>query len=103
MVKPPLETTNCDDPEPQGTSGLLILAVWTLVGLVVAAFMMYVGWQHNSQDEFHDQTGVHWRYWLFIGFTWFISVTFVPYALAVYFLIWRWLTRRRRAGLPPTI
>ena len=98
-----METTDTDDREPEGTSGLLILAVWTLLGLVVAAFMMYVGWQHNSQGEFYDETGIHWGYWLFVGFTWFITVTFVPYAIALYFLIWRYIVPSRRANLPPTV
>ena len=40
--------------------------------------MMYVGWQHNSQGEFYDETGIHWGYLLLIGLSWFAFITVVP-------------------------
>lgn len=79
-----------------GTAGVVILAFFTLVGLVVAVFMMYVGWQHNPQGEFHDETGVHWGYWLLLGFSWFIAITGLPYAIGVGVLACRSIVRSRR-------
>ncbi len=66
-----------------GGAGFVVVAAFTLLGLAVGAFMMYVGWQHNSQGEFYDETGIHWGYWLFIGFSWFAFITVVPYAIAI--------------------
>jgi hypothetical protein len=43
-------------------------------GLLVAALVMYVAWQHNAQGEIHDEFGVHWGYWLLVGFSWFVPV-----------------------------
>ena len=84
-----------------GSIGLRILGVFTLLGFAIAALMMYAGWAHNSQKEFHDETGVYWGYWLFIGFTWFIAVTAVPYALGVCVLVWRRIARSQRAKSTP--
>ncbi len=86
-----------------GDAGVAILAIFTLLGLAVAAFMMYVGWQHNSQGEFHDETGVHWGYWLFLGFSWFIVITGIPYVIALAILIRRFIIRRHDARSTPTI
>jgi hypothetical protein len=61
-----------------GGTALVILAVFTLIGLAVGAFMMYVGWRHNSQGEFYDETGVHWGYWFLIGLSWFFFVAGIP-------------------------
>ena len=49
-------------------------------GLVAAGLMMYVAWQHNAQGEIHEESGVHWLYWLGIGLSWLIVVG-VPMAL----------------------
>ena len=46
--------------------------IGTLGGLLVAAAMMYVAWQHNPQGEIYDESGVDWGYWLIIGVTWFL-------------------------------
>jgi hypothetical protein len=84
----------------RGGAGLVILGIFTLLGLALAAFMMYVGWQHNSQGEFRDETGIYWGYWLFLGFTWFIAVTAVPYAVGVCVLVWRRFVRSARPSTP---
>jgi hypothetical protein len=81
----------------------VILAVFTLIGLAVAAFMMYVAWQHNPQGEFHDETGVYWGYWLLLGFSWFIAISGIPYAVGVGVLAYRSIVRSRRARSTPPI
>lgn len=80
-----------------GGAGLVILAVFTLIGLAVGAFMMYVGWKHNPQGAFHDETGVYWGYWLLLGFSWFIAIAGIPYAIGAGVLVWRSFVRSRRA------
>ena len=80
-----------------GGVGLVILAVFTLIGLAVGAFMMYVAWKHNPQGEFHDETGVYWGYWLLLGFSWFIAIAGVPYIIGAGVLAWRAIARSRRA------
>jgi outer membrane phospholipase A len=86
-----------------GGAGLVILGIFTLLGLALAAFMMYVGWRHNSQGEFHDKEGIYWGYSLFLGFTWFIAVTAVPYAVGVCVLVWRRIVRSSHPSSTPTI
>lgn len=49
-------------------------------GLVAAGLMMYVAWQHNAQGEVHEESGVHWLYWLGIGVSWLVVVS-LPIAL----------------------
>lgn len=80
-----------------GSAGLVILGVFTLIGLAVGAFMMYVAWKHNPQGEFHDETRVFWGYWLLLGFSWFVAITGVPYAIGAGVLVWRAIVRSRRA------
>ena len=80
-----------------GGAGRAILGVFTLVGVAVAVFMMYIGWQHNSQGEFHDETGVYWGYWLFLGFSWFILITGIPYGIALAVFIRHFIIRSRDA------
>ena len=86
-----------------GGTGHVVLIVFTVLGFAVAAFMMYVGWQHNSQGEFHEESGVHWGYWLFLGFSWFIVVTGIPYAIALAVFTRRFIIRSRDARSTPTI
>jgi uncharacterized membrane protein len=86
-----------------GGVGFIILAVFSLIGLAVAAFMMYVGWKHNPQGAFHDETGVYWGYWLLLGFSWFIAIAGIPYAIGVVVLVWRAIARSRRAKPTRTI
>lgn len=78
-----------------GGAGVVILLIFTVFGLLVAGLMMYVGWQHNAQGEFHDETGIHWAYWLLLGFSWFIFITGVPYAIGLSVLVWRYIARTR--------
>ena len=59
-----------------------IVLVFAILGALVAAAMMYSAWDHNSQGEIHDETGIHWGYWLFLGSTWFIAIGVVPSVLA---------------------
>ncbi len=103
MVRPFEQMTLSRHRSTAGGAGFVILAVFTLIGLALAAFMMFVGWQHNSQGEFHDETGVYWGYWFFIGFTWFIAVTAVPYVVGVCVLLWRRIVRSQRTKSTPTI
>ena len=52
----------------------IILAIAVAFGLVAAASMMYVAWEHNPQGEFHETDGsgtIHWLSWLPIGGGWF--------------------------------
>ena len=77
--------------------------VFTVLGLAVAAFMMYVGWEHNSQGEFHDETAVHWGYCLFLGFSWFVVIAGIPYAIALAVFIRRLIMGSRDARSTPTI
>jgi len=52
----------------------VVLTVAVLAGLMVAASMMYVAWDHNPQGEFHELDGsgtIHWLSWLPIGGVWF--------------------------------
>lgn len=44
------------------------------VGLMVAAVIMYIAWDHNAQGEIHNEFGVSWGYWLLIGLSWFVPV-----------------------------
>ena len=80
-----------------GGVGLVILAVFTLLGLTAGGFMMYIGWQHNPQGAFHDETGIYWGYWMFLGFSWFIAIAGIPYAIGVGVLGWRAIIRSRRS------
>lgn len=68
--------------ENRGLSVRTLLATCTLLGLCVGALAMYVAWQHNSQGEIHDETGVYWGYWLGIGFSWFGVIAGVPWLIA---------------------
>lgn len=55
---------------PWKTGGLL----GSGVGLVVAALVMYIAWDHNAQGEIHNESGVGWSYWLLMGLGWFVPV-----------------------------
>jgi hypothetical protein len=103
MVRPFEQVTLSKHRSTAGSAGFVILAIFTLIGVALGAFMMYVGWQHNSQGEFHDETGVHWGYWLFLGFSWFIVITGIPYAIALAVFIRRFIIRSRDARSTPTI
>lgn len=67
---------------PSSISLRRIISVFFAAGALVAAAMMYIAWDHNSQGEIHDETGIHWGYWLFLGITWFAAIGVVPSVLA---------------------
>jgi len=52
------------------------LIISSTVGLILAFLMMYVAWEHNSQCEIVDDGVINFKYWIEIGFSWFI-VAFV--------------------------
>jgi hypothetical protein len=62
--------------------GRTLLATFTLLGLCAGVLAMYAAWQHNSQGEIHDETGVYWGYWLGIGFSWFVLIAGIPWLVA---------------------
>ncbi|SRR6266404_346581 len=104
MVRPFAQMALSRHRRNAGGAGFVVLAVFTLIGLILGAFMMYVGWQHNSQGEFYDETGVHWGYWFLIGLSWFFFVTGIPYVAGLFVLVWRYFTHRSRsAKSTPTI
>lgn len=72
----------------------LVAAGFCLLGVVVAALMMYVAWEHNPQGEFHDETGIHWFYWLGIGFSWFATIAGLPCLIAAAVSLISFLFRR---------
>ena len=39
-----------------------------------SAFSMVAAWSHNPQNEFHEESLIHWNSWLTIGFSWFLVV-----------------------------
>lgn len=79
----------------------MILAVFTVIGLTVGAFMMYLGWRHNPQGAFHDETGVYWGYWLLLGFSWFVAIAGLPYVIGAGVLAWRAIVRSHRGTSHP--
>jgi hypothetical protein len=70
-------------------------AAFSVVGASVAAFMMYVAWQHNPQGEFHDDAGIHWLPWLGVGLTWFLAIAGLPCLIAVTVAVLRYASKRR--------
>jgi L-cystine uptake protein TcyP (sodium:dicarboxylate symporter family) len=52
------------------------------LGFLVAALMMYVAWEHNSQCEIYCEGSVNWLYWLSIGFSWFLPVSISTFLFA---------------------
>jgi len=55
-----------------------------LCGVLIAAIMMFVAWQHNPQGVIFDQAGVHWKYWMVLGCFWFalaFLVIFLPFLM----------------------
>ena len=43
-------------------------------GLIVAAVIMYIAWDHNAQGEIHNEFGISWGYWFRLGLSWFVPV-----------------------------
>ncbi len=67
------------------------LIMSSVLGLLVAAFMMNAAWQHNPQGEIHSEGFIDWGYWLLIGFTWFLPVFIVTGLVG---LLFSWLLRQ---------
>lgn len=55
-------------------------------GLLAGGLAMYVAWQHNPQCTIHCDGNIEWRYWLFVGFTWFMTVSVVLFLVALIFI-----------------
>ena len=80
----------------------LVLAGLAVPVLAIAALMMYVGWQHNSQGEFHEQGVIHWAAWLAVGWTSFLVLWAPLAALAVIVRgATAWAARRRTGSDAP--
>ena len=60
----------------KGVGAVAVLgALLVLLGVAVAAFVMYAAWQHNPQGEFHEMgvdgtETIHWGWWGLIGLSW---------------------------------
>lgn len=46
------------------------------IGLLVAALMMYVAWQHNPDGVFHEAGAIHGP-WFLLGIAWFAPFLFL--------------------------
>jgi len=55
------------------------------VGLILALLMMSVAWEHNPQCEIVDDGIIDFKYWIEIGFSWFI-VAFVIVFVVINFI-----------------
>ena len=75
------DSTQLVNTKPSSFPLRRVVFAFATVGALVAAAMMYIAWDHNSQGEIHDETGIHWGYWLFLGSTWFIATGVVPSVL----------------------
>ncbi|MBI3561163.1 MAG: hypothetical protein HY080_05535 [Gammaproteobacteria bacterium] len=64
----------------------LPLLVGCVGGLIVGGFMMVAAWEHNPQGAIHNENGIEWGYWLFIGVSWFLPV-FVVLAVVSYIAV----------------
>ena len=62
------------------------VAIGISAGMVVAAAMMYIAWQHNPQGAFREPERVHWGDWLTVGLSWFFVIA-VGVGLATRLLI----------------
>ena len=72
----------------------LALGISGIPGLVVAALMMAVAWDHNPQGEIHtEETGINWTYWLLIGASWFAAISAPVFACVILWLRSRSLRR----------
>ncbi|MEY4561239.1 MAG: hypothetical protein RLZZ618_516 [Pseudomonadota bacterium] len=41
-------------------------------GLIVGGALLNVTWEHNPQDEFHEEGVIHWGHWLMHGAAGFV-------------------------------
>jgi len=53
-----------------------------VVSFIVSITMMYVAWEHNSQNEIYSDSKIDLSYLLLIGFSWLI-VSFVVFILVM--------------------
>ena len=80
-----------------------MFSVITVAGLIVAAIIMSIAWQHDPQGEVRDESGIHWSYLLMLGAFWFVAVTGVPYFIALVVLVSRLRIRKRQLDATRTI
>ncbi len=80
--------------EPSNLPLRHVVLAFVSVGALVAAAMMYIAWGHNSQGEIHDEAGIYWGYWFFLGGTWFIAIGVVPSVFASLIFYLSRLSRR---------
>jgi hypothetical protein len=64
------------------------------IAAVVAALMMYVAWDHNSQLAFHEDGIIHFDAWLAIGLTWFVAIAGIPCVIALAVVVVSFFRRR---------
>ena len=50
------------------------VAIGISAGILVAAAVMYIAWQHNPQGAFHEPERIHWGDWLTVGLAWFLVI-----------------------------
>jgi uncharacterized membrane protein len=55
------------------------LIISTITGLILAFFMMYLAWEHNTQYEIHDGETIYFGYWITLGISWFILTFLVVF------------------------
>ena len=72
---------------------MLLVFSTTMLGLIFAAFMMYLAWEHNPQGEIHNENGIDWWYWFLVGLSWFLAITAVPYMITLAAFLWRRIRR----------
>jgi hypothetical protein len=90
-------------PQPNRRCAGLTFSVATLAGLIVTAIIMSIAWEHNPQGEFHDETGIHWGYFILLGAFWFFTVTGIPYFATLVLLVSELRTRKRQLDGTRTI
>jgi hypothetical protein len=92
-----------ESPRPASLRTLgLVLAGLAVPALAVAALMMYIAWQHNSQGELYEAGEIHWAAWLAVGWSWALAL-WVPLA-ALAAAVWgatTWSARRRARSDAP--
>ena len=72
-----------------------ILMAINAIGLTIGGLMMYLGWQHNSQGEFHDGETIYWSYWFGIGLSWWLFIAGIPSLfLTVLWTVFHFRSRR---------
>ena len=57
------------------------IIISTIIGLILAFIIMSIAWEHNPQYETHNGEIIHFKYWITIGFSWFILAFIVVFSL----------------------